>query len=268
MKRPLQFLGLLLWVSLFSSCEDVIEVDLPQSEPRLVIDALIRIPASEDYFPVMVRLTTTAPFNAADVPRVSGATVSLSAQNKTYTLNDAGDGIYLGELPKNIITTQTIQLDIIYMEEKYTASTRMVSTAPIDSLFQGNGTLFSGDETEIIVNYTDPAPSRDFYLFDMDFNFYLLSEDSFYQGNSFGFSYFYEDLEADQPVNIKILGVDKAFYDYMSIVIAQTGQDAAGPFEAPPAEVKGNIINTTNSKNYPLGYFAIAQQYSDTIIIE
>jgi hypothetical protein len=268
MKRPFYLIGLLLLVSLFPSCEDVIEVDLPQSKPRLVVDALIRVPASENYSPVMVRLTTTAPFNAVDVPPVSGAAVSLSVQNKTYKLKDAGDGIYQGELPKNLITTENIRLDIYYKEERYTASTRMVSAVPIDSLSQGTGTLFSGDETEIVVNYTDPAPSRDYYLFDLDFNFYLLSEDSFYQGNSFSFSYFYENLEADQTVNIKILGVDKPFYDYMSIVIAQTGQDAAGPFEAPPAEVKGNIINTTNPENYPLGYFAIAQEYSDTITIE
>lgn len=268
MKKPFQFLGLLLLVSLFSSCEDVIDVDLPQSEPRLVVDALIRVPASEDYFPVIIRLTTTAPFDAVAVPRVSGAVVSLTAQNKSYSLSDAGDGIYLGELPKNIITTQTVRLDIVYKEEQYTATTNMVSAVPIDSLSLGTGTLFTGNETEIIVNYTDPSPSRDFYLFDLDFNFYLLSEDSFYQGNNFSFSYFYEELEADQPVNIKILGVDKAFYDYMSIVIAQTGQDAAGPFKAPPAEVKGNIINSTDPENYPLGYFAIAQQYSDTITIE
>lgn len=268
MKKLRYILGLLVMGFGLSSCEDVIDVDLPQSEPRLVVDALIRVPADEDYFPVSVRLTTTAPFDAVDVPRVSGATVFLTTKSKSYRLNDAGDGIYLGEVPKNIITTQEMQLDIVYKEEQYTASTRMISTVPIDSLYQGSGTLFSGEETEIIVNYTDPAPSRDFYLFYLDFDFYLLSEDSFYQGNSFSFSYFYEDLEANQQVNIEILGVDKSFYDYMNIVIAQTGQDAAGPFEAPPAEVKGNIINTTNPENYPLGYFAIAQQYSDTITIE
>lgn len=268
MKKLRYILGFLMVGFGFSSCEDVIDVDLPQSEPRLVVDALIRIPANEEYFPVTVRLTTTAPFNAAEVPTVAGAQVSLSAQSKIYTLNDKGNGVYLGELPKNVIETQEIQLVVVYQEEKYTSSTSMVSTVPVDSLFQGTGTLFSGDETEIIVNYTDPAPSRDFYLFDLDYDFYLLSEDSFYQGNSFSFSYFYEDLKADQSLNIKILGVNKPFYDYMNIVIAQTGQDAAGPFEAPPAEVKGNIINTTNPGNYPLGYFAIAQQYSDTIIIQ
>ncbi|MGB3775764.1 MAG: DUF4249 domain-containing protein [Leeuwenhoekiella sp.] len=260
-----RLLGLfLLGVTLYS-CQDVIDVDLPESEPRLVIDALIRVSDQEGNLPVVIQLSTTAPFDAEDVPRVSGAEVILTADGRNYTIDDQGDGVYIGELPNNVISTATIELNVNYNDERYTATAQMQTTVPIDSLSQGTGTLFSGDETEIVVNYTDPAPSRDYYLFDLDFGFYLLSEDSFYQGNSFGFSYFYEDLEDNSTINIKILGIDKAFYDYMNIVVAQTGQDAGGPFEAPPAEVRGNIVNSTNPANYPLGYFAIAQQYGATI---
>ncbi|HEA29519.1 MAG TPA: DUF4249 domain-containing protein [Leeuwenhoekiella sp.] len=268
MQKLSYIIGLFVVGCSLSSCEDVIDVDLPQAEPRLVIDALIRVPAEEDYFPVIVRLSTTAPFDAEGVPRVSGAGVSLTGDEETYRLEDAGDGIYLGELPRKVISNETIQLDITYKDAHYASTTKMVTTVAIDNLSQGDGTLFSGDETEIIVDYTDPAPSRDYYLFDMDFGFYLLSEDSFYQGNPINFSYFYDNLDPGSALTIDILGVDKAFYDYMSIVISQTGQDTAGPFEAPPAEVKGNIINTTNPENYPLGYFAIAQQYSANIITE
>jgi len=164
--------------------------------------------------------------------------------------------------------TEDIELVIEYQEERYTATATMQYTVPIDSLEQGTGTLFSGDETEIIVSYKDPAITTDYYLFDLDFNFFLLSDDRFYQGNSFSFSYFYDDLESGSILDISILGIDKAFYDYMNIVVAQTGQDTGGPFQAPPAEVRGNISNTTNPENYPLGYFAIAQEYSASITTE
>ncbi|WP_031428871.1 DUF4249 family protein [Flavimarina sp. Hel_I_48] len=250
------------------SCQDVIDVDLPESEPRLVVDALIKVPDREQYFPVAVRLTTTAPFDTQDVPQVTGAQITVEAAGRTYFVDEKAPGFYSGELPKEVITTENLELIIEYNGERYAATSKMQHTVPIDSLSQGTGTLFSGDETEIIVSYTDPAPTTDYYLFDLDFNFYLLSDDRFYQGNSFSFSYFYDDLEPGSVLVISILGVDKPFYDYMSILIAQSGQDAGGPFQAPPAEARGNIINTTNPENYPLGYFAIAQQYSATITTE
>jgi len=45
----------------------------------------------------------------------------------------------------------------------------------------------------------------------------------------------------------------------MSILVSIAGTNVGGPFQSPPATVKGNIINTTNKENYPLGYFSLSE---------
>ena len=47
---------------LFSSCEDVIEVDVPIDEPRLVLDALIRVDTTQEFVDVKIKVTKTNAF--------------------------------------------------------------------------------------------------------------------------------------------------------------------------------------------------------------
>jgi hypothetical protein len=41
----------------------------------------------------------------------------------------------------------------------------------------------------------------------------------------------------------------------MSILVSIAGNSGGDP-SSPPATVRGNIVNTTDSANYPLGYFS------------
>jgi hypothetical protein len=45
----------------------------------------------------------------------------------------------------------------------------------------------------------------------------------------------------------------------MSILVSIAGNNGGGPFQSPPATVRGNIINTTDKANYPLGYFSLSE---------
>lgn len=271
MFRLKNILFLVLIALTTSACEDVIDVDLPSEEPRLVIDALIRIPeqeGQEETVLAFIKLTTTAPFYDEQVPIVTGANATLNTGNKSYDLTDQSNGFYTAYIPREEIENEVFTLKVEYNNEVYSSTTKYVPTVPIDFIGQGDSTLFSGDEREVIVIYTDPAESDDYYLFDLDYKLFLVSEDEFYQGQTFGFSYFYEDLSVGASITIDILGVDKNFYDYMNTVINQAGRDTGGPFESPPATLRGNIVNTTNPDNFALGYFAIAQEYSANIVLE
>ena len=142
----------------------------------------------------------------------------------------------------------------------------------MDSLEQGSTTLFGDDETEVILSFTDNGERDDYYLFDFDFGEYLVSEDEFYQGMRFEFSFFYDSkLEDDRLVTISILGIDQDFFNYMNQLIQQSGADT-GPFSTPATTVRGNIINVTNDStlndNFALGYFAVSQTFSDTLLIK
>lgn len=265
-------LFLLLIITCFTSCEDVVEVALPSDEPRLVLDALIRVDTSAVTIPIKVeaRLTTNffednspASLDLIQVTNGTGSTTELSE-------SDPGSGTYTAEVDLSFLQQGPLQLDVLHEGDTYRAQTAYVPTVAFDEVRQGEGTLFAGDETEVNVRYTDPAGSRDFYLFDFDFGEYLVSEDEFYQGQTFDFSYFYDsDLEPGQEVSISILGVNEEFFNYMNQVIAQSGTNAGGPFETPAGTVRGNIINLTGgTERFALGYFAVCQEFTESLTIE
>lgn len=273
---------------LLMSCEDVIEIDAPSEPPRLSIDALIRIDDSESTTDVVITAGLTSSFfgdiSTADLDSIiirNNDYVPMSSLDQNFMiLNETNSGRYEGSKDTSFFTEGTVELSILYGDDRYLATTRYAPGVPIDKLSQGDGTLFTGDETEVLVAFTDNANRNDFYLFDLDFNEYLVTEDEFYQGQTFEFSYFYdEEVEPGRRIIVSLLGVDEGFYNYMNQLIVQSGGDQ-GPFQTPSATVRGNIVNVTNSldsdglaninarNNFALGYFAICQTFSESIVIE
>ncbi|WP_299122300.1 DUF4249 domain-containing protein [uncultured Winogradskyella sp.] len=252
---------------LFLSCEDVVDVDVPEGEPRLTVDASFEIYLNES--PVTIegylRLTLSAPFFDDTIPPVTDATVFITNLEDNSVINfeasDDNPGFYdpVADAVVNPEFNTQYELTVIYDNETYKAKTELFASVPINSVEQGDGTLFEGDETEIIVSFADDGTRNDFYLFDFDFNLLEVSEDRFYQGEAFNFSYFYENMFSGQEVTIKILGIGERYFNYAGLLIEQSRQGDAGPFQTPPALLRGNIINTTNPDNYALGYFNLSE---------
>jgi hypothetical protein len=147
-------------------------------------------------------------------------------------------------------------------------------------LEQGRSTLFGEEDTEIIVTITDNPDYANFYVFDFGFGNFQTVDDQFFQGQQFGFSYFYDDkLQAGNDINVSILGATEDFYNYMDLLVEQT-QNNGGVFETPVATVRGNVFDITGLDNidifdnverpndYALGYFAVAQEFSSSLTIE
>ncbi len=253
-------------------CQDVIEVEVPIDKPRLVIDAVIRLyDVSQPTIVVQVTASKTSPFfEEIQAANLTHITLTNSADKTSVALNELAPntGIYTREVDQTMLTDGPLELAIDYEGQQYLASARFVPSVPIDSLVQGEGTLFTGKETEVQLSFTDAKDRTDFYLFDFHFDQYLVSEDTFYPGQSFQFSYFYDEgLDPGTELEISLLGVDEPFFNYMSQLIIQSGGDQ-GPFQSQAATVKGNIINTTEPDNFALGYFAVCQAFSDSLLIK
>ena len=54
-------------------------------------------------------------------------------------------------------------------------------------------------------------------------------------------------------------GITKDYYTYFQVLSSQSGQGGGGPFQSIPSSLLGNIVNTTNDANFPLGYFHISE---------
>ncbi|WP_291960517.1 DUF4249 domain-containing protein [Maribacter sp.] len=300
MKRYLTFI---LTIILFASCEDVIDVELPDDVSRLIVNGVIRVDETEEFLPIEIVVSesssffeenTVATIESAIIyygtPREDAPEILEGGGVSNLAELEPGSGIWVPDPSfdsdqrirvENINEGDVFQLIITTDDEQYLATTTYVKSVPIDSLQQGDETLFSGDETEVIVTFTDPGDSDDFYLLDLDFGEFLVTEDEFYQGQTFVFSYFYDnelEINTSSIVDISLIGVDEAFYNYMNQIIVQSGGDQ-GPFQTPAATVRGNIINVTGidndevvdnvdrTDNYALGYFAIVEEYKDSITI-
>lgn len=285
MKRILVLLGLIV---LYSSCEDVIEVDIPETPPRLSIDGLIRLDTTKATTTVSIKASLTSAFfnevtpaNLTSISIINSDYVPTSALDLVVVpLIEVSPGVYEGSKQTNFFTEGQLQLAIEHEDQRYLALTKFVPSTPITKLEQGDGTLFSGNETEIKVAFEDVADREDFYLVDLDFDEYLVTEDEFYQGQVFEFSYFYDEgVASGRELSISLLGVDESLFNYMNQLIVQAGGDQ-GPFQTPAATVRGNIINVTNidninsfdnvedSNNFALGYFAVVQEFKEFLVIE
>ncbi|MBT8322813.1 MAG: DUF4249 domain-containing protein [Eudoraea sp.] len=291
---------LAIGIGLLTSCEDVIEVDVPSGDTRLIVDGLIRVDTTQTYVPLAIKVAETNSF-FEEIPITSLESIVLiyeeiidgaafTTGSSTLAEVDPGSGIYVPDPTfdeDQRLTVSTLlerdwlfSLIIRHEGRRYIAQTKYVPTAPIDNLEQGTGTLFEGDETEVLVTFTDDPDADNFYLFDFGFEEFLATEDDFYQGQQFQFSYFYDqEFEPGREIEISIMGADQQFFNYMDLIIEQTEQ-SFGFFETPRATVRGNVFDITDLDNinvvdntdqpdvFPLGYFAIVQEFKDTLIIE
>lgn len=270
---------LVFFISMFTflGCQDVIEVELPTEEPRLVIDGIIRInDMSQPLVSVKIRASLSSSFfDSVQPAQLQGITLTNTDTNEVIHLKEevSGSGIYVEIWALPHLIEGNLELNIRHNDQVYLARTKFVPTVPIDSVRQGTTTLFGDDETEILVSFTDNAERDDFYLFDFNFGEYLVTEDEFYQGQQFEFSFFYDkNLKDGRELQISLLGIDETFFNYMNQLIIQSGPDT-GPFSTPVTTVRGNIVNITdtdgaNKNNFALGYFAVCQTFSRTITIK
>lgn len=252
-----------------TSCEDVIDVELNTSEPRLVIEASINL-LEDGSSQSIVKLTTTAPFFDDEVPIVDDASVEITSENGTiYPFTHTEGGNYESSLIPEFGVNYT--LEIIYNGESFSASEQLYAVSTLEFVEQRNDGGFTGEEIELKAFFTDPPGLGNHYFFEGISNRGVVLDtffDEFFDGNPiFGF-YLVEDLAAGEEVVFNLYGVNEQFYNFMFVLLQQSTDQSDGPFETQPATVRGNIINETNSDNFPLGYFRISEVSSITYIVE
>jgi hypothetical protein len=271
MKKIYLLISLLLL--LFSSCEKVVEIDLPTIEPKLIIDASFEVLFDES--PVtassIVKLRLSADYFEENIPTVSNAIVfitNLSNATITNFIDSNSDGNF--RPLTNFVPQDNIEyeLTVIHQNETYKGSATKVKSTPFAGVIQGTETLFSGKEIEVKVAFKDDPENENYYLFNFTNNLFLALEDRFFNGTDYNFSFFYQDDEVELParVTLRMSGVSKGYFTYFRILLSQSGVNSGGPFESVPSSLLGNMVNTTNEANFPLGYFHISE--TDTFTIE
>lgn len=297
MKKEIFYILILLALV---SCEDVVNVDLPETEPRLIVNGLLRVDKSQEFVDVRIEMReTTNFFEENTITQVESATIFYGVPNQFGELTQLAFSSLTEEAPDtgvyvpdpNFSSDQRIRtaavepgvvfiLQIQHKDKSYYARTEYAPTVPLDNLEQGDNTLFDEDETEVIVTFTDDPDISNYYIFDFGYGNFQALEDQFFQGQQFQFSYFYDDnLSTGQTITVSIMGAHQEFYNYMDLLVEQTQADG-GVFQTPVATVRGNVFDVTGLDNidifdnvqrpdeYALGYFAVVQEFSRSLVIE
>lgn len=263
--RKLVLLTVFFTSLFFTSCEEVVDVDLDTAAPKLVVEAAINWEKGTSGKLQVIRLSTTTGYFENTIPVVSNAVVFIeNSKNQKFNFaefNKTGSYVCNDFKPE---INEKYTLTVISKGNTYTASETLKSVAPITRIEQKNDGGFTGEDIEIKTYFTDPADEDNFYLFKYVYSNkvtanYYVSEDKFYQGNEIFSSAIDEDLKAGDEVEVTHYGISKQYYNYMNILVSIAGSSIGGPFQSPPATVKGNIINTTDKNNYPLGYFSLGE---------
>ncbi len=298
-----KLLTLSIAILLFTACEDVIDVETQPEPPRLVVNGLVRVDESQEFVGVRIQVTETSDFfsentvteleRAIILPGVVNTDLNAGVEFGRASVlveSEPGSGIYIpnvvpGDTDDRFrtqgLTPETVFLLIIdHKGRRYAAQTQYVPTVSIENLAQGDETLFDEDDTEIQITITDVLDAEDYYVFDFGEGEFLALDDQFIDGQQFEFSYFVErDLEPGEELEVSILGADQEFFNYIDLLVEQTENDG-GVFETPAATVRGNVFDITGLDNinifdnverpndFALGFFAVVQEFKQTIIIE
>lgn len=272
MKQHIYIIYTLIGI-LFTSCTDVIDVDVPVAPPRLVVEASINWEKDTRGNVQTIKLSTSTPFfdNLTDTS-VTGASVQITndTTGEVFIFSDEDNGTYTS-LSFAPILNQSYTLEVIYNGETYTANETMTAVPDIDEIGQSRESGFDDEALAVDIFFNDPPNIENFYFFRFEeegdkFPELLALPDEFTDGNRLNV-FFEKEEDEDENIeefvvgdvaNIELFGISEQYFNYVTILIDQF-ESSNNPFGTIPASLKGNVINTTNSNNYAFGYFRLSQ---------
>jgi hypothetical protein len=273
MKKILKFRVVLVTLVMgLSCCTKVINVDLNDAAPNIVVDAAV----TDSVGPYTVNLTQTVNFSDNNVfPAINGASVILSdnaGNSNILTEAVAGSGNYITSNLQGV-DGRTYYLSITYNGKNYTATSTMPYGVPLDSVvadtgsthhggggfggggYGGGGTTASGVTVRAV--FTDPKGIVNYYrLIEYvnrvpNYNSITIISDLGQDGTQITENVARRDtsIHAGDTITVVLQGIDANVYEYYrtlkQVTKTQTGINVTVP---------GNP--TTNLSNNALGFFS------------
>ncbi|MDG1790972.1 MAG: DUF4249 domain-containing protein [Flavobacteriaceae bacterium] len=270
MKRILNS-TLLITVFFFSACTDVIDLEVPTEEAKLVIEASINWEKETSGSDQTIYLSKSTPFfdTNGTVP-VVGASVVITNNNdgSFFEFNDQNDGSYTTSnfIP---VLNDNYTLEVMSEGETYNAQETFVPVVPILEVYQSTE-KFLPEVLEVNFDFLDPVEEENYYYIKFKeqadtFPRLLDFKDEFVNGNLITvFNERQENEDINQveyapgdTVNMELIGISKRYYEYIQLLINQS--ESGGPFDTTPVALRGNCTNQNDPNNFAHGYFRLTE---------
>ncbi|MEM9053340.1 MAG: DUF4249 domain-containing protein [Bacteroidota bacterium] len=264
-----------------SSCQDVVDLDLPEGENFLVVEGWI---TNEDR-PHNITLTRTAAyFDDADPSPETGASVYIRDDvGMEMLLPETSPGVYT--YPESGEVGRSYQLEVVLQNDSRYMSTFEVifEPVPIDTIYW----QLSEDEPEeddgespddiydVLIETVEPQPLGDNYRWRYFLNGVeyrepidlFVANDEFVNGNPITeFNVPDELFSQFDTVLIIQERITRQAREFLQLLQQQTAF-VGGPFDPPPSPIEGNIENLTDPNDIALGYFGAAGTDAASIVV-
>ncbi|GAA5025808.1 hypothetical protein GCM10011506_10750 [Marivirga lumbricoides] len=265
------------------ACQELIELDLAQSESRVVVEGIF----TDADGPHRIKISKTINYyDTGKTPPVTDAAVQLldSAENllSTFTYN-AEDSTYLspeglkGEVSKTYIVQIEVDGDI------YRAKGTILRNATLDSLYYLSekqlemlGQPVFGEGYFLFANGNLNRPGVQYFKLQLKVNDTLKNSRSDLANSILSSEFFGSEFRGlpipgsykkDDTVSLRLFSLDEAVYDYYTEFINLLFNDG-GVFSPPPVNATSNISNITTPENFPLGYIQFSSVLEQEVIIK
>lgn len=250
----------ILSIIAFSSCEKVINVNLKNAAPRLVIEGTVDDAGN----PAKVIISKTAIFSASsNYPKVTDAVVKITDNlGNIFSLAETSAGTYTNATLTGVVG-RTYNLSVMLDGKSYTASSTIPRKATLDSLFVDNNAIGNAAQKWVGVVYKDPVGFGDNVQVVQTINgkgdrLTHVAYDLYDDGGSSAFFITTGKikLKAGDEVKEELRFIDKNVFRYLLGI-----QNLADGFtipENPNSNISGNV----------LGFFSAHSSETKTIVIQ
>ena len=269
--RNIKLLAILFSGLLFVSCEKVIDVDLKDAEPRLVIEGNI----TSDAGPYVVYLSKSGSyFDYSTLERVQNGEVTITDEDgNSEVLNEVSPGIYQTENIQGIENT-IYSIQVISEGETYTANEYLPTKVEIDTLFyKKDEENFGGPNQDqetysIFCVFSDPIETTDYYRFkifinglleESGFGTYLVVDDELFNGLTFTLQFRGREVKPGDNVRLELQTTGFNTYEYFRTLNDALSGGGMGSTPYNPI---------TNLDNGAIGYFGAYNVSAQEIIIQ
>jgi len=269
-----------------TSCEQEVVLSLPEAEPRLVVDGRIELINGKAGHKQVISLSTLNNyFEQTQTPRVTNAAVTVSdSKGNVFTFQHSSE--VPGRYENNVmlpVLGETYTLTVKWNGEVFEAIEKLAPVPPIDSIYQKfeEENQFEDEGIKVAVDFTDPGDQENYYFWEVYQNgksaiipdpgnsLNIISTDEFFNGRQVK-GYLPSEEKIFNPgdvATVKHIGLSKAQYDFLFILLEQTGQTGQ-LFDVPAAPIRGNVRNLTNVNKPALGYFGAGQVDEKSLVIQ
>jgi Domain of unknown function (DUF4249) len=256
--------SLIMIAMLLSGCEKVIDIDIEDSEKKLVIEGSVDNILSSA---ATVKISSTKSFDEETTfSGISGAEVYITVNNADqYRLNETAPGIYQSTEVEGI-PGFSYALKVRFEGQEYAAVSVMpIEIVPLDTLTVETLSFGGSNDLTIQPSYLDPAGTGNSYRFIQYANGALV-KNVFVQNDDISDGLRITrplinrngDLQSGDFVKVDMLCIDKNVYRYWySLAEAATGENQSATPANPVSNISGGV----------LGYFSAHSISTKSIII-